>query len=247
MSSPARLKNARKHESSEEEVEEELEEHHHARSTPVGGLVHKKRKSELEKLAEVPAWALAEEEEEDLGPSSRASKSGNKFASRSKLTSRQRRSKKAEPPNYEPTKDKNGEKVWKGTRSGLTWFTSVENAMALSAAGGCQLRRSGDCTGAADSIDHIEDFATVQTGLETTNLCDGKNHWNAIMLETAKLAYNGGFDPYAPIKGAELSRLAKTFAWACTPCNSAKSGKKGLDIGSAKWLRECPGGEDCEL
>ncbi len=209
----------------------------------------KKRKSEMDKLAEVPAWAIAEEAEEDLGPRSRASKKGNKFASRSKLTSRQRGGKKpmAEPPKYAPTKDKYGDKIWKGTRAGLTWFDSVKDGMELSRAGGCQLQSSDDCTGAADSIDHVEDFATVQTGLETSDVCDGKNHWKAIMLDTAKLAYNGGFDPDEAIAGDELTRLGKTFEWSCTPCNSKKSGKKGLDIGAAAWLGECPGEDDCEL
>jgi|GEM_PF-6505875 len=233
---------------SEEETEEETEEEHYARSAPVSGLVHKKaRKSEAEKLAEVPEWAVAEEEEEDLGPRGRASKSGNKFASRSKLTSRQRGGKKpmAEPPNYAPTKDKYGEKIWKGTRAGLTWFDNVEKAMALSRDDGCQLQSSDDCTGAADAIDHVEDFATVQTGLETSDVCDGKNHWRAIMLDTAKVAYNGGFAPDTAIKGAKLTKLGKTFAWSCTQCNSSKSGKKGLDAGTAAWLGECPGEDDC--
>jgi hypothetical protein len=251
MSSPARVKKGRKREDSDEEVEverdEEAEEVHHARSGPVPGLVHKKaRKSEEENLA-VPSWALAQEEEEDTGSRGRASKKGNKFASRSRLTSRQRGGKKPlpEPPNYAPTKDKYGNKVWKGTRAGLTWFPNVKKAMELSKDDGCQLERSDGCTGEADSIDHVEDFATVQTGLETTDLCDNRNHWKAILLDTAKLNYNGGFDKDTAIEDDDLVRLGKTFAWSCTPCNSSKSGKKGLDIGSAKWLGECPGEDDC--
>jgi len=256
MSSPARPKKARKHESSDEESEaerEEVEEVHHARSAPVPGLAHlnkKARKSEAEKLG-VPAWAMPEEEEKDTGPSSRVAKQKSTFATRDRRTARQRGGAKpvAARPHYQPVADKHGRKLWKGSRSGLGWFDNVKSAMNSLDDGTCQIAKDDDCTGASEAIDHVKDFATEQTGLETEVICDGEHHWRAILLADAQQLYNGGFAPDDDIEGddGELARLGKAFVWSCTHCNSSKSGKKGLDGGAAIWQQACPGEEDCEL
>ncbi len=169
----------------------------------------------------------------------------NAHGTRSLLTKRQRAAKKLEPPNYAPTKDKYGTKVWKGDRAGLPWFPNVKKAMNLSKGDGCQLRTSDGCTEEAYSIDHREDFAAVQTQFETTDLCDARNHWNAVLLDTAKLGYNGDFDKDTVIEDDELVRLGETFAWSCASCNSSKGGTKGLDNNRAKWLSKCPGEDEC--
>lgn len=261
MSSPARAKKARKHESSDEESEaerEEAEEVHHTRSAPVPGLAHahkKARKSEAERLA-VPARAVREEgkeekeEAKDAGPGVRVAKQRSTFATRDRRTARQRGGSKpvAARPHYQPGPDKHGRKLWKGSRSGLGWFDNVKSAMDSLDDGTCKIAKDEDCTGASEAIDHVKDFATEQTGLETRIVCDGKHHWRAILLSDAQQLYNGGFAADADIEGdaGALARLGRAFVWSCTHCNSSKSGKKGLDGGAAIWQHACPG-EDCDV
>lgn len=253
MSSPARAKKARKYDSSEEESESDHEEVHHARSAPVSGLVHKKaRKSESEKLAEAPGFDV------DLGgggfavgSGGRSAKEKSGYANRDRRTARQRGGPKpvALQPSHKPVIDKHGTKLWKGVRSGLGWFGNVKSAMDSVDDGTCKIGAGGACTGASDAIDHVKDFATEQTGLETQLVCDGAHHWQAILLSEAQQLYNGGFDPDDDIEsdGGAMTRLQKAFVWSCTHCNSSKSGKKGLDGGAPKWVEACPGEADCEL
>lgn len=250
MSSPARVKSSRKHESSEEETEE-VEEEHHARSAPVSGLVHKKsRKSEMEKLAEGSGLDF----DPGLGGfsigSSRSAKEKSGLGNRDRRTARQRGGDKpvSVRPHYQPVEDKHGRKLWKGARTGLTWFGNVKGAMDSIDDGTCKIVRDDDCTGVSEGIDHVKDFASEQTGLETELICDGAHHWTAILLSAAKELYNGGFGPDDDIEGddGEMAKLQKAFVWSCTHCNSGKSGKKGLDGGQAIWKGACPG-DDCDL
>lgn len=254
MSSPAHAKKSRKYESSDEESEvehEEAEEVHHARSAPVSGLVHKKaRKSEAEQLAESSGAALeAEVGSFSVGSSSRSAKQQSGLATRDRRTARQRGGSKpvAVRPHYQPVVDKHGRKLWKGSRSGLSWFGNVKTAMDLVNDGTCQIADDG-CTGASEAIDHVKDFATEQTGLDTEVICDGAHHWRAILLSEAQELYNGGFASDDDLTGAAaMTQLQKAFVWSCTHCNSSKSGKRGLDGGAAIWQQACPGEEDCDL
>ncbi|MDQ1744480.1 MAG: hypothetical protein QOE23_2819 [Pseudonocardiales bacterium] len=256
MSSPARAKKARKYESSDEESEaelEEVEEVHHARSVPVTGLVHKKaRKSETEKLAEGSGFAFDPGEVAfTIGSGGRSAKEKSGLATRDRRTARQRGGPKpvAVRPHYQPVADKYDRKLWKGSRAGLGWFDNVKSALDSVDDGTCKIVKDDDCTGVSEAIDHVKDFATEQTGLETEIVCDGEHHWRAILLSEAQQLYNGGFASDAKIKGNKgaMTRLGKAFVWSCTHCNSSKSGKKGLDGGQAIWQEACPGEEDCEL
>jgi hypothetical protein len=259
MSSPSRAKNARKYESSEEESESEREdsereeEVHYPRSAPVSGLVHKKaRKSESERLAESSGSAFdVEVGSFSIGSGGRSAKEKSGLATRDRRTARQRGGPKpvAVRPHYQPPEDKRGRKLWKGSRSSLGWFGNVKSAMDSIDDGTCQIVKDDDCTGVSQAIDHVKDFATEQTGLETEIVCDGKHHWKAILLSEAQQLYNGGFSADADIEGddGEMASLQKAFVWSCTHCNSSKSGKKGLDGGTAIWQQACPGEDDCEL
>jgi hypothetical protein len=253
MSRPA-PKHSKKHKlsDSEESESEETEELASARSVPLSGLAHKKpRKSELDKLSEgsgldfdpgIGGFSV--------GSGGRSAKQQSGFATRDRRTERQRGGPKpvAIRPHYEPLHDKHGRKLWKGSRAGLGWFDNVKTAMISVDDGSCQIKGDG-CTGGSDAIDHVKDFATEQTGLETSLICDGKHHWKAILLSDAQQLYNGGFDDDDDFENDDgaLARLQKAFVWSCTHCNSSKSGKKGLDGGAAIWQKACPGEEDCDL
>lgn len=249
MPSPTRLRK-RKHESTKDDAADTTSADD-ARPVPLVGLAterptKRRRLSEAERLGDIPdSLKLAEVAEDTGSRSGRAARSNNMYATKDRRTARQKGgiAPKAKRPTYQPTKDRNGKKVWRGERKSLTWFDNVKEAMADSRDDGCQLERSTKCTGEADAIDHVKDFASEQTGLETTDICDGKHHWRAIMLDKAKRLYNGGFGPDDELTAEDL---AGTFAWSCTSCNSTKSGKKGLDGGQAAWLGECPG-EDCDF
>ena len=253
MSRPTPKKHSKKHKLSEEsESEEESEELAPARSVPLGGLAHKKpRTSELDQLTASSGLSFDPGMGGfSIGPSSRKAKQQSGFANRDRRTERQRGS--ARPvdvrPHYAPVVDKYGRKLWKGSRAGLGWFDNVKSAMNSVDDGSCQIKGDG-CTGGADAIDHVKDFATEQTGLETELVCDGKHHWTAILLSKAQRLYNGGFRSDDDIENDDgaLARLQKAFVWSCTHCNSSKSGKKGLDGGAAIWQKACPGEEDCDL
>lgn len=253
MTSSRLGKRKRESKKDDEEDSSSAEDVQPARPVPVSGLAttterptKRRRKNEAERLGPIPeSLQLAEVEEDIDSRSGRASRSNNMYATKDRRTARQKggRAPKPKRPDYVPIKDKNGNKVWRGERKSLTWFRNVTDAMAESRDDGCQLERSTKCTGEADAIDHVKDFASEQTGLETTDICDGRHHWRAIMLDKAKRLYNGGFGPDDELTGEDL---AGTFAWSCTSCNSKKSGVKGLDGGQARWLGECPG-EDCEF
>jgi hypothetical protein len=233
---------------SEEEVEAEAAVVHHPRSVPLTGLAHKRRKTEEEKLAET-GWGMTEPIGDfSIGSNERSAKKKSGLANRDTRTERQRGGPKpvAVRPHYQPVRDKYGNKLWKGTRAGLSWFDNVETAMAGIDDGTCKIAKGG-CTGSADAIDHVKDFATEQTTLAPRDICDGKHHWNVILLADAQALYNGGFDPDADFGDAKaLTKLGKSFVWSCTHCNSSKGGKKGNDGGAAKWLKPCPG-DDCDL
>ncbi|WP_437283493.1 hypothetical protein WME90_23835 [Sorangium sp. So ce375] len=142
------------------------------------------------------------------------------------------------PPRYMPRKDTEGNDIWNGQRQGLGWYPNVKKEMADSKNDGCQVQ-GNNCTDEAQSIDHIKDFATLQTDLPRYVVCDGKNHFSAAYKEDARDLYNGG-------NTADESDInTSNFQWSCTPCNSSKSGKKGLYENAPQWIEPCPG-EDCE-
>lgn len=253
MSRPLPKKHSKKHKLSEEsESEEESEGLAPARSVPLGGLAHKKRrKSELEQLGEGSGFAFDPGMGGfSIGSGGRRAKEKSGLATRDNRTERQRGGAKplAVRPHYKPVIDKHRRKLWKGSRAGLGWFDNVKSAMDSINDGSCQIEGDG-CTGGADAIDHVKDFATEQTGLETRLVCDGKHHWRAILLVDAQELYNGGFQDDDDIEGDDgaLARLRKAFVWSCTHCNSSKSGKKGHDGGAAIWQKACPGEDDCDL
>lgn len=255
MSRPVPKKHSKKHKLSEESdsgSESESEELPPARSVPLGGLAHKKpRRSELDQLSEGSGFSFDPGMGGfSVGSGGRSAKEKSGLANRDRRTVRQRGGPKpvAVRPHYVPVTDKHGRKLWKGSRAGLGWFDNVKSAMDSVNDGSCQIEGDG-CTGGADAIDHVKDFATEQTGLETELVCDGKHHWRAILLSKAQRLYNGGFRDDDDIEGDDgaLARLQKAFVWSCTHCNSSKSGKKGLDGGAAIWQKACPGEEDCDL
>lgn len=256
MSRPVPKKHATKHKLSdgeESDSEEESEDLAPARSVPLGGLAVKKpRKSEVEALSESPGFGydLGVDGGFSVGSRSRSAKQKSGLGSRDRRTNRQRGGPRSasERPLHEPVEDKRGRKLWKGSRASLGWFANVKSAMDSIDDGTCKIRRGG-CTGGSDAIDHVKDFATEQTGLETRLICDGAHHWKAILLSDAQRLYNGGFRDDDVIEGddGELARLKKAFVWSCTHCNSSKSGKKGRDGGAAVWQKACPGGDACDL
>ena len=130
-------------------------------------------------------------------------------------------------PNYVPARDSLGNDIWSGSRSGLAWSATITAGMAGSKAAGCTV--AGDlCTGSADSIDHITDFADLQTGITTYKICDGAQHWKAAYKADAVSIYNNGDD-------------TGNMRWACTQCNSQKGGVKGRYENQPEWLEACPG------
>lgn len=131
-------------------------------------------------------------------------------------------------PNYVPPRDSLGNDIWDGSRTGLSWSATITAAMAGSKAGGCTV--GGNlCTGAADGIDHITDFADLQTDITTYKICDGTHHWKACYKDDAIDVYNNDDD-------------ASNMRWACTQCNSQKSGLRGRYENQPQWLEACPGG-----
>lgn len=134
-------------------------------------------------------------------------------------------------PNYVPPSDRLGNQIWDGSRNGLSWSATIAAAMAATKAGGCQVR-GGVCTGAADGIDHIVDFAELQSAITQYVICDGTHHWEACYKVDAVDVYNYDDDP-------------SNMRWSCTQCNSQKGGVKGVYENQPVWLGECPG-EDCK-
>ena len=131
-------------------------------------------------------------------------------------------------PNYVPARDSLGNEIWNGSRSGLSWSATIIAGMAGSKAAGCTVG-GGLCTGAADAIDHIEDFAEVQASITTYKICDGEHHWKAAYKADAVSLYNNSDD-------------TSNMRWACTQCNSQKGGSKGKYENQPQWLEACPGG-----
>lgn len=131
-------------------------------------------------------------------------------------------------PNYKPTKDSAGNKIWDGSRNSLKFSTTIETAMAATKGGGCQIGSSG-CTGNANAIDHKKPFSEVQSSFDRYVICDGTHHWSAVYKDDADSGYNNDDDPSG-------------FQWSCTSCNSKKNGTKGIDKNPSKWKGACPGG-----
>ena len=119
--------------------------------------------------------------------------------------------------------DKYGQHFWNGFRGGLSWNAITNGLMAPLKAGGCQVQ-TAICTGNADGIDHIQDFATVSAGLATETYCDGNHHWEGVPLVDAKAAYND----------------TNNLQWSCTKCNSSKSGARGMYT-PVTYVEDCPG------
>jgi hypothetical protein len=140
-----------------------------------------------------------------------------------------------------PRKDRTGREIWSGFRQGLSWFRTVKQALDSQRGGGCRIQRDDGCTGSADAIDHIEDFATVQTTLPVYLLCDGEHHWHGVYLVDAMRAYNGGNRESDSGDALDL----RNFQWSCKHCNSGKSGAKGNDPAPPRWVGACPGQDDC--
>lgn len=131
-------------------------------------------------------------------------------------------------PNYTPPRDSQGNDIWDGSRSGLSWSATITAGMAGSKAGGCQV--GGNlCTGAADGIDHITDFADLQSGITQYLICDGTHHFKAAYKDDAIAVYNNDDD-------------TGNMRWACTQCNSQKSGVRGRYENQPQWFEACPGG-----
>ena len=131
-------------------------------------------------------------------------------------------------PGYTPAKDSLGNLIWDGSRSGLSWSATISGAMALTKGGGCQVL-SNVCTGAADGIDHKNDFAELQSEITLYVICDGTNHWTACYKQDAVAMYNNYDNP-------------DNMRWSCTQCNSQKGGHKGVYENQPKWRGPCPGG-----
>ncbi|HTZ45095.1 MAG TPA: hypothetical protein VMB79_14645 [Jatrophihabitans sp.] len=217
---------------------------------PLTGLaVPKRRKTELEKLGEMSFSAPTGESAsgvDDPTPSrgrrAAATKSGLVTKSRGERRGGLR--KLAEAPAYRPKKDKNGSKIWGGQRGSLGWFANVQSAMD-SVKAGCTINGTG-CTGTADAIDHVEDFATAQTTIPERDLCDGRHHWKAVLLKDAKFVYNGRHKSTEKF-GGKMAQLQRQFRWSCTHCNSSRGGQQGNDVGAPKWIEACPGRTACTL
>lgn len=121
------------------------------------------------------------------------------------------------------TKDKYGNQYWNGWRTTLSFTAATKLAMAPTKVA-CQINKAHVCTGSPDGIDHIIDFATVQSGLATQEYCDGVDHWDGVPFADAALEYND----------------TGNLRWACTQCNSSKSGAKGL-YAPPQHQGKCPG------
>jgi hypothetical protein len=138
-------------------------------------------------------------------------------------------------PGYKPGKDSAGNKIWDGQRSGLGWYDNVQNAMNAIRVN-CGIGRGG-CTGNADSIDHVTDFADLQSGLTRYVVCDGLHHFSACYKVDALDLFNGGNTDTTANNDLDLTN----FNWSCTQCNSGKNGKKGLYQNQPRWIKKCPG------
>ena len=136
------------------------------------------------------------------------------------------------PEGPKPT-DIGGNAIWDGRREGLSWSNAIKIAMAGSKAGGCEINSPGVCTGAADGIDHIQDFADQQSGIAQYLICDGEHHWKASYKSDAVSIYNNNNNP-------------SNMQWSCTGCNSQKNGAKGLYENRPIWRGRCPGHLVCE-
>jgi hypothetical protein len=134
-------------------------------------------------------------------------------------------------PNHIPPKDKTNKAIWDGRRTGLSWSDTIKLAMAPSKNNGCQIN-GPICNGVAVSIDHVTDFAELQSSIPQYLICDGKNHWKASYKEDAIAIYNNNDD-------------TANMRWSCTQCNSQKGGHKGLYENVPQWLRACPGTGVC--
>ena len=132
-------------------------------------------------------------------------------------------------PGHTPAKDSLGNLIWDGSRRGLSWSAPIIAAMAMTKGGGCEVRKNLSCTGAADGIDHINDFAELQSELTRYVICDGVNHWKACYKQDAIATYNNNDDD-------------DNMQWSCTQCNSQKGGVKGVYENPPKWRGPCPGG-----
>jgi hypothetical protein len=119
------------------------------------------------------------------------------------------------------TIDKHGNYYWDGRRNSLSFTSVTKLAMAGTKGNGCAL---GSCSNAANGIDHIVDFATTQSSLATETYCDASDHWDGVPWQDAQDDYNN------------LSNLQ----WACTSCNSSKSGARGLYT-PPQHAGSCPG------
>lgn len=124
--------------------------------------------------------------------------------------------------------DKRGKRYWNGYRSTLRFSAVTTAMMGPAKGGGCRVGKGG-CSGAANSIDHVVDFATTQSALATRTYCDGAYHWSGILLSVAMNDYNN------------LGNLQ----WSCTSCNSSKSGARGL-YSPPSPQGACPG-KSCRL
>jgi len=249
MSEPL-TKNKRKAVKSPSEEERESEsESETPKQTPVTGRLRKRRKADsglgLENLGK--HWQLKEEEEEE-----EAEQTGRRpRAAKNKQQKKKGRGGLRAKPKIPkaPSEDALGRRIWRGDRGILSWYDNVKQAMESIRGGGCQIQTNPSCTGNADQIDHIKDFATEQTGLPEQDICVDDHHWKVILHDTARQLYNGGFTEEDTILGntAAMNELARHFQWSCKKCNSSKSGTKGLDGGAPRYLGECPGEGDCTL
>lgn len=141
-------------------------------------------------------------------------------------------------PGYIPVRD-NGllvrNAVWDGRRASLSWFDNVKTAMAAIQVN-CDIQKAS-CTGATDGIDHIVDFADLQTGLTRYVICDGNHHFSGVYKEDALELFNGGNSKTTAAASVDTSNLR----WSCTSCNSSKGGTKGVYENIPKWISACPG------
>lgn len=128
-------------------------------------------------------------------------------------------------PNYAPLYDRHGRRVWDGSRNSLS-FNAQTYAKMRPAQGEpeCALTLAG-CTKIGEALDHREDFATKQSELPRVEICDGRFHFEAVLK----------------VKASELYNSTGNLQWACTSCNSRKSGAKGIDANVPVYKGQCPG------
>jgi hypothetical protein len=141
-------------------------------------------------------------------------------------------------PGYLPLRDQGlvvRNAVWDGRRNSLYWFDNVKAAMAAVQVQ-CDIQKAS-CTGGADGIDHIQDFADLQTGLTRYVICDGNHHFSAVYKEDALVLFNGGNAKATAVLNVDATNLQ----WSCTNCNSSKNGTKGVYENIPKWIEACPG------